>query len=266
MPELSVLRKGAKSKAAERLQAAINRRLRKRHIDVHLKTDGVVGEKTLAAARTAAWILGAEPRTYRAITKTGRIPIGVQRMILNPGKRTAAQELEAKKRLAGMLAARKKRAAEAHSASHLRKRIVELAREAAANYRANPGAYHYLAGGVANLEFLKPTPRTWRSDCSQFVASVYAAAGAPSPASVPHEYASTFSIVKCPHAKLTDHPRPGDLGLYGSRSGPLAGRFTHHVELYVGEPGAEFIGHGSPPIDSMTPGRPDFYVTFDFLD
>jgi hypothetical protein len=52
----------------------------------------------------------------------------------------------------------------------------------------------------------------------------------------------------------TDTPVPGDFGMYGSRTAP------HHVEPYCALPGREFIGHGSPPIDSLTPGRPDFYL------
>jgi hypothetical protein len=131
--------------------------------------------------------------------------------------------------------------------------------QAAANYRQNPRAYHYLAGGVANLIFLRPSPRNYRSDCSQFAASVYKAAGLPSPASVPHEWASTYTMVKSPHAKVTtrEHRKPGDLGMYGSLSAP------HHVEIWCGN---KFIGHGSPPIDSLTPGEPDYYLTFDFLN
>jgi hypothetical protein len=90
------------------------------------------------------------------------------------------------------------------------------------------------------------------------VASVYKKAGLPSPANVAHEWASTYSMVK--KGRVTHSPRPGDLGMYGSLAAP------HHVELYCGEPGQEFIGHGSPPIDSRTPGRPDYYLTYDFLD
>ena len=59
---------------------------------------------------------------------------------------------------------------------------------------------------------------------------------------------------------MTTSQRPGDLGMYGKHGG-----FTHHVELYCGAPGQEFIGHGSAPIDSATPGRPDYYLTCDFL-
>jgi cell wall-associated NlpC family hydrolase len=250
--------RGPNTHAARALQAATNRRLQRRGLsDLALDEDGVVGARTMAAVTTAAWALGAQKATI-AKMDGGEIPIGVQRMIRNPGRRTDEQKALGKKRLAHMIAARKKRATAAAQAGSARKRIVELAQKAAANYRANPGAYHYLAGGRANAEFLKPTPRDWRSDCSQFVAAVYKAAGLPSPATVAHEFASTFSID--PHGRVTTTPRPGDLGMYGVHGGS-----THHVELYCGLPGQEFIGHGSPPIDSQTPGRPNYYLTYDFL-
>jgi hypothetical protein len=153
--------------------------------------------------------------------------------------------------------AKQKKAAEAASAK--RKRIVAEASKAAANYRKNSGAYHYLAGGKANTEYLKPTPRDWRSDCSQFAASVYKGAGLPSPASVPHEWASTFTMVKAPGVRFVDraHRKPGMLGMYGTHTAP------HHVEIWCGD---KFIGHGSPPIDSLTPGEPDYYLDFPFLN
>ena len=255
---MQVLHRGAKSDAARALQAATNRRLQRRGLsDVAIDEDGLVGAKTMAAVTAAAWALGARRETIAKMDK-GEIPIGVQRMIRNPGRRTDEQKALGKKRVAHMLAARKQRATVAAQAGSARKRVVELAKKAAANYRANPGAYHYLAGGKANAVFLQPTPRDWRSDCSQFVAAVYKEAGLPSPATVAHEFASTFSID--PHGRVTTNPRPGDLGMYGTHGGS-----THHVELYCGEPGQEFIGHGSPPIDSQTPGRPNYYLTYDFL-
>ena len=255
---MQVLHRGAKIDAARALQAATNRRLQRRGLsEVALDEDGVVGAKTMAAVVAAAWALGAQRETI-AKMDAGEIPIGVQRMIRNPGRRTDGQKALGKKRLAHMIAMRKQRAAAVAASGTARKRVVELAQQAAANYRANPKAYHYLAGGKANAEFLKPTPSDWRSDCSQFVAAVYKAAGLPSPATVAHEFASTFSID--PKGTVTTSPRPGDLGMYGVHGGR-----THHVELYCGLPGQEFIGHGSPPVDSMTPGRPNYYLTYDFL-
>lgn len=256
---------GDKGDAVRVVQASTNKRLRARDLDtLVVAEDGELGPKTLVAVRKAAWALGALPHVYEYVTKGKKISPDVQDLIRNPGKRNSAQLERARGRIAKMRADRKRREAEAAKAGAKRKLVVKFAKQAAANYRKNPGAYHYLAGGVANTTFLEPTPRSWRSDCSQFVASVYKAAGLPSPASVPHEWASTHTMTKSPHARITTKPRPGDLGMYGDRSGPLAQRSTHHVELYCGEP--EFIGHGSPPIDSLTPGRPDFYITFDFLD
>jgi cell wall-associated NlpC family hydrolase len=256
-PPIQVLRRGAKSETARALQAATNRRLRSRYLDaLAIEEDGVVARKTMAAVTTAAWALGAQRDTLAKIDQ-GEIPVGIQRMIRNPGRRTDEQKALGKKRVAHMLLERKRRKAAAAKAGTARKRIVKLAQQAAANYRRNPRAYHYKAGGTANLVYLQPTPPNWRSDCSQFAAAVYKDAGLPSPANVDHQWASTYSMVK--KGRVTKHPRPGDLGMMGSRSAP------HHVEIYCGEPGQEFIGHGSPPIDSQTPGRPDYYLTYDFL-
>jgi cell wall-associated NlpC family hydrolase len=255
---MQVLHRGAKSDAARALQAATNRRLLRRGLaTVAIEEDGLVGGKTMAAVTAAAWALGARRETI-AKMDGGEIPIGVQRMIRNPGRRTDEQKALGKKRVAHMLAARKRRAAVAAQAGSARRRVVQVAQQAAANYRARPGAYHYLAGGRANTVCLEPTPSDWRSDCSQFVAAVYKEAGLPSPATASHEFAATSNID--PKGRVTTSPRPGDLGMYGVHGGA-----THHVELYCGAPGQEFIGHGSPPIDSATPGRPDYYLTFDFL-
>jgi cell wall-associated NlpC family hydrolase len=98
-------------------------------------------------------------------------------------------------------------------------------------------AYHYFAGGKPNAVCLEPTPRDWRSDCSQFVAAVYKQAGLPSPSTGPHEGAATSNID--PHGRVTTQPKPGDLGMYGTHRGS-----THHVELYCGAPGQEFIPTG----------------------
>ena len=261
LPALRVLKHGGHGDAVRALQAATNRRLRSRDLEsLVVKEDGVLRKTTLVAVRKAAWALGALQQTCDAITNDREISVGVQRMIRNPGRRTDEQRARGKSRIAKMRAARERREREAKSASGKRKAICREAKKAAANYRANPGAYHYLAGGVANTEYLKPTPRTWRSDCSQFAAAVYKAAGCPSPANVDYQWASTFSMVKSPHARFTSTPKPGCLGMYGTRAAP------HHVEIYIGEPGQEFIGHGTAPIDSKTPGRPDYYLDFDFLN
>ena len=252
------LRRGAGGERVRQLQAATNRRLKARAMDDYaIAEDGSLDAQAIAGVAKAAWALGAM-RTTLAKLDEGEIPLGVERMIRNPGRRQDEQKDRARKRMIHMRAARKRRAEEAKREGSKRARVVQEALKAAANYRANPGAYHYLAGGQANTEYLKPTPSTWRSDCSQFAASVYKGAGLPSPSNTSHEFASTWSMIK--RGKVTYKPRPGDLGMYGPTSAP------HHVEVYCGIPGQEFVGHGSAPIDSITPGRPSFYLTYDFLD
>ena len=104
---MQVLHRGAKSDAARALQAATNRRLQRRGLaEVAIDEDGVVGAKTMAAVTAAAWALGARRETI-ARMDGGEIPIGVQRMIRNPGRRTDEQKALGKKRVAHMLAARR---------------------------------------------------------------------------------------------------------------------------------------------------------------
>ena len=252
------LRRGDHGDRVRQLQAATNRRLKARALDDYaIEEDGSLDAKAIAGVAKAAWALGAMRATLAQLDE-GEIPLGVERMIRNPGRRQDGQKDRGRLRMKHMRAARKKRAAEAKTAGTKRQRVVQEALKAAQNYKANPGAYHYLAGGQANTEYLKPTPSGWRSDCSQFAAAVYKGAGLPSPSNTSHEYASTWSMIK--RGKVTYKPRPGDLGMYGPTNAP------HHVEVYCGAPGQEFVGHGSPPIDSVTPGRPTFYLTYDFLD
>lgn len=257
-----------KGKDVKRLQQAINTRLSTRSAPHQtVKVDGDFGPKTRQAMAYACYLLGMNSAVITSNIKHGSISPAEQNFVLHPGKRNDAQKQLGRKRVARHRQALKKAEEQSHKASAKRKAIVDAWKQAAHNYRQNPGAYHYLAGGIANTEIMKPTPSNWRSDCSMFVASGYKDAGVESPAApLDHQWAATSTIVKSPHARITDNPKPGDLGMYGDRTGPLASRYTHHVEGYVGEPDCKFIGHGSPPIDSLTPGEPDFYVTFDFLD
>lgn len=256
------LNNGSSGNDVKRLQEAINSRLRARSAPQHMiRVDGEFGSATRKALSYALYLLGydADMIKKNVSGRTNAISPEEQQFVLNPGKRTPADLSRGRKRVAAHRAAIKKLRDQANQASEKRKRIVREAEKAAAHYRQNPGAYHYLAGGVANLIYLRPSPRNYRSDCSQFAASVYRGAGLPSPASVPHEWASTYTMIKAPGVRVVDraHRKMGMLGMYGSRSAP------HHVEIWCGD---KFIGHGSPPIDSLTPGEPDYYLDFDFLN
>jgi hypothetical protein len=253
---VEILHHGAKSEAARRRQAATNRRLKARDLEALVVVeDGVVRDKTLLAVRKAAWALGARTRTLNVITRDKVVPVGVQRMILNPGKRSSEQRRIGKARIAEMRADRKRREREAQALHGSRARVIQLCLQAAGNYAGDPNAFHYLAGGKANTVFLEPTPLDWRSDCSQFASAVQHAAGLPDLGPNGPLWVSTY--VMSQHLDSVAHPTPGDFGMYGTRNNP------HHVEVYLGRAGGaghEFVGHGSPPINSLTPGRPDFYL------
>jgi hypothetical protein len=226
-----------------------------------VEENGFVDDDTLLAVRKAAWALGAMKRTCDAIVRTGEIPVAVQQLIVNPGSRNHQQKERARKRVAAAHQLRKERAAEAAAAGSKRRAVVAAAKRAAANYRQNPSAYHYLMNTeVANTIIMRPTKRNFRSDCSQFVVNVYREAGiSDCPGSGSYLYSGTSTIAD--GGSITQHPRPGDFGMYAHSMANPRGT-THHVELYIGESGCMFIGHGSPPIDSATPGQPDYYLSF----
>jgi hypothetical protein len=256
---MRTLHNGDHGSDVRKLQQSIAKRARARDAPNHVpKADGVFGPETRTDLHYVAYLLGMDNDRLHGLLKGG-IASADQSFVMNPGKRTDAELTRARRRLAAHKKVRARMKKQAAEASAKRKRIVLEASRAAANYRRNPSAYHYLAGGRANTVYLHPTPRDWRSDCSQFAAAVFKGAGLPSPASVSHEWASTFTMVKAPGVKFVDraHRKPGMLGMYGTRDAP------HHVEIFCGD---KFIGHGSPPIDSLTPGEPDYYLDFPFLN
>lgn len=126
MAELAVLHEGAASVRTRALAIAANRRLDARGLDAYMvKIPAGIGAdpaKRLAltpavflAIRKAAWALGASLTTLEKMDRTGDIPIGVQRLILNPGKRKATpagreQIQRGTKRVSRATAQRKKRA------------------------------------------------------------------------------------------------------------------------------------------------------------
>jgi hypothetical protein len=226
-----------------------------------VEESGFVDADTLLAVRKAAWALGAMKTTCDAVVRTGEIPVAVQQMIVNPGTRNHQQKARARKRIAAAHQLRKERAARAAAAGSQRRAVVAAAKKAAANCRNDPNAYHYLMNTeVANTIIMRPTAPNFRSDCSQFVVNVYREAGiSDCPGSGSYLYSGTATIAQ--GGTIVSQPRPGDFGMYAhSMSNPRG--TTHHVELYIGEPGCMFIGHGSPPIDSATPGQPDYYLSF----
>jgi hypothetical protein len=107
---MKTLSHGDRNDRVRAVQAATNRRLRARDLErLTIEEDGELGARSLAAIRMAARMLGAQKTTYDAVTDKGTVPVGVQRMILNPGRRTAEQRRRGEARVAHMRAARKRR-------------------------------------------------------------------------------------------------------------------------------------------------------------
>jgi N-acetylmuramoyl-L-alanine amidase len=105
--ELNVLNHGSRSEQARMVSVAVSKRLKARDLDEYAVPErDVVSMDLLVAARKAAWALGARSDTYEAITRERAIPVGVSRMILNPGSRTAEQKDTGLRRIAQMRAER----------------------------------------------------------------------------------------------------------------------------------------------------------------
>lgn len=247
---------GGRSELCRRVQGAARRRLRTRDLGRYAPVvDGDCGKQTIDACAKTTWALGLPLSVVNRIRERGEVSVDVIAVILSPGKRTADQKSIGKARIAHMRHEREKRAKEAAGVSEGRLKVVRLCLLAASNYAANPSAWHYLAGGKANLVFLKPTPRDWRSDCSQFASAVQAEAGLPDLGPNGPLWVNTWAMDA--HLERTSKPLPADFGMYGPPGNP------HHVEVFLGAaggPGHAYVGHGSPPVDSLTPGLPTYFL------
>ncbi len=113
MPELTVLHLGGKSEQCRALAAAMNRRFESRSLRDR-KVKVFEGPMTLTrdlldAAVTCAWALGGSPATLATMQREDSVPIGVARMIRNPGLRTSEQKQLGEKRIADMRRRRARR-------------------------------------------------------------------------------------------------------------------------------------------------------------
>lgn len=120
----------------------------------------------------------------------------------------------------------------------LRQRIVFAARESEKHH----GNYYSRGGAFTVSKGITGEGHGQRSDCSQWIAAMFWAAGAGDPSGQGFKGGYTGTLYQ--HADKVSKPLPGDLCMYGSPPG-------HHVELYVGN--GKTIGHGSAPVDGGTP-------------
>lgn len=122
-----------------------------------------------------------------------------------------------------------------------RQRLVAGALAAAANCSSGHRRNVYSQAGAYTVKYgITGEPIGYRTDCSQFVTSIYYSAGLNDPNGYDWQGGYTGTLVS--HGKQVNTPQPGDLVLYGSGT-------AHHVEMYVG-PGDKTIGHGSAPVDA----------------
>jgi cell wall-associated NlpC family hydrolase len=141
-----------------------------------------------------------------------------------------------------------------------RQRIVAAARMAAKLHATGKRHSFYSQPGKWTVDYgITGEPLGYRSDCSQFVTSMYHAAGLPDPNGT--DYTGGYTGTLAEHGKYISRAdlKAGDLVLYGPAP-------HHHVELYVG-PGDDTIGHGSPPVDrgTITMMPEVHFVTYPFL-
>jgi len=110
MDELKI---GSKGEEVRRLKVALNRRLDNRGfaaLKVSQK-DATLRTSDMRSVVKAAWALGAQRVTLDRMENEDVVPIGVQRMIRNPGRRSPTQQQLGKVRIANMRRQRKLRAA-----------------------------------------------------------------------------------------------------------------------------------------------------------
>ena len=152
MLQLDVLTLGGKSDQARALAAAMNRRFETRSLkdrQVRVSDGPMTCDRALLdAAITCAWALGASRATLDAMQRDSCVPVGVARMIRNPGLRTPEQKELGQRRIANM---RKQRAARPSAPKLITAAQLGLSFQDVfgAKGEVTRGAGHYTAGNRA---------------------------------------------------------------------------------------------------------------------
>ena len=149
MLQMDELTLGGKSDQCRALAAAMNRRFEIRSLtDRKVKVaDGpmTLTRDLLEAAVTCAWALGASRTTLDGMERDGHVPVGVVRMIRNPGRRTPEQKELGCKRIANL---RKQRAERPSAPKFITAAQLGLSFQDVfgAKGTVTRGAGHYTAG------------------------------------------------------------------------------------------------------------------------
>jgi hypothetical protein len=198
-----------------------------------IAVDGECGHQTIQIGRQAAMSIGIH-------LKAPGLSIYAQHLLCHPGQRTPQQKKRAK---AWKLShAHPQVNGNKVTGGHSDRDRIVMAAEAAYHHWAKFHDRFYSQPGAWTVEHgITGEPHGFRSDCSQWVTSIYWSAGAPDPNGNDFKGGYTGTLAShCNRVKLVDL-LPGDLVLYGTPP-------YHHVELFTG-PGNRTIGHGSPPVD-----------------
>lgn len=132
-------------------------------------------------------------------------------------------------------------------------RLVAVAQKAVLmHYKGIRHSFYSQSGWWTVHYAIMGEPRGARSDCSQWWLSVYWAADLPDPTG--YNFTGGYTGTIGNHGRTVPSPgTPGGAGLYGSNP-------WHHVEMSMGD--GTFCGHGSPPVDKVTPGWPSTFRDF----
>lgn len=123
-----------------------------------------------------------------------------------------------------------------------RQRLKAAAEHAAFLYASGKRPSFYSQPGAWTVNYgITGEPRGYRSDCSQWVTSIFHSCGLPDPNGTGYTGGFTGTLKGHGREISRSQLRPGDLVVYGAGNG-------HHVEMYVG-PGDRSIGHGTSAVD-----------------
>lgn len=233
------------------LQHAMNRRLRARGLDRFLvaNDDGVYGPKVAFSASKTIWALGAMGSTVKDVRPNshdeGDLTIGGQRMIRFPGRREDAQLQRASDRRKAIEEAAKvgvKIDGDKVTGGSARDRLKHAAEMACSLDAAGKRHSFYSQSGAWTTKYgITGEPRGDRSDCSQWITSIFWSCGLDDPNGTGYTGGYTGTLGNHGKAISRSQLRPGDLILYGPAP-------HHHVEMFIG-PGSTTAGHGSRPVD-----------------
>lgn len=202
-----------------------------------IAVDGEVGRQTIAVGRAAAESIGVD-------LKAPGLSVYAQHLLRHPGLRTPAQRARAKKwKDAHRKPVLKVNGNTVEGTAPMRDKIVAAAMQAAHLYYTGQSHRFYSQPGYWDVQHgITGEARGARSDCSQFVTSMFHSAGAPDPNGNSYNGGFTGTLGGSGGTYISaKDAKPGDYVLYGPYP-------HHHVEELVG-PGPRTVGHGSPPVD-----------------